>query len=140
MSLLQLWDPFTELDSVHRSFFSNAPNRRLASSVTPVDVYEDEKSVVLSAELPGVKAKDVHVEVHEGVLTLRAERKMEQEDKRDGYHRVERSYGKIERSFRMPETVDPEKVDADLSDGVLKVTLTKREAPQPKRISVKSKN
>ena len=86
----------------------------------------------MRAELPGARAEDVHVSVDNDILTVRGERKLEQEDKRAGYHRIERSYGSFARSFALPANVDGEHVDAEMRDGVLTVRLPK------KRIEVKS--
>ena len=83
--------------------------------------------------------EDVTISVENNVLTLSGERKLEREDKREGYHRIESSYGTFTRSFVLPESADAEKVDANLSDGVLTVRIPKRPEAAPKRIEVKTK-
>jgi HSP20 family protein len=101
-----------------------------------VDIYEHDGNIVLKAELPGIDPKDVDVRVENNVLTLRGERKLESEIKRDDYHRVERAYGKFSRSFTLPNVVDTEKIKADFKDGVLQVSLPQREEAKPKQISI----
>lgn len=138
MAMLTNWDPFSEIQRLQEEM-----NRRLNGGTgqafrPAVDIYEDKESIVLTAELPGLKAEDVNIDVHEGVLTLRGERKLEREEKRDGYHRIERSYGKFSRSFSLPEGVDDEQCQADMRDGILRLRLPKKPQPQPKRIQVKS--
>jgi HSP20 family protein len=102
-----------------------------------VDIYEDEDAVTLRAELPGVEPKDVDVRFENGVLTLRGERKLEQEEKRENYHRVERSYGTFTRSFALPGTVDAEKIRAEAKNGILAIVLPKRSEAKPRAIQVK---
>jgi len=87
--------------------------------------------------VPGIARDQVQVEVDDGVLSLRGERKFEKEVKEENYHRVERVYGVFHRSFTLPDSVDPEKVHATLADGVLEVRLGKREQAKPKQIQVK---
>jgi HSP20 family protein len=101
-----------------------------------VDIYEHDNTIVLKAEIPGVDPKDVDIRVENNTLTLRGERKVDQEVKHDNYHRVERAYGQFSRSFTLPNTVDTEKIQAEYKDGVLKVALPKREEAKPKRIQV----
>jgi HSP20 family protein len=92
---------------------------------------------VVTAEIPGIDAKDLDVTLSDGILTVKGEKKQEKEDKGENYHRVERSYGSFHRSFRIPEKVESEKVDASYKDGVLKLTLLKAETSEPKKIEVK---
>jgi HSP20 family protein len=101
-----------------------------------VDIYETDSSVVVKAELPGVQKEAVGVEVKDGVLSLRGERKYEKEVKEENFHRIERSYGTFHRAFSLPTTVDQDKISAVMRDGVLEVTLPKKEAAKPKQISV----
>jgi len=143
MALLTRWDPFRDLqrmqDEVSR-IFDDRLAARGGESVgwTPnVDIYEDEEGVLLRFELAGVEAKDVDVRFENGVLTLRGERKLEREDKRDGYHRVELSYGTFTRSFSLPGTIDAEKIRAESKNGVLSVHLPKKPEAKPKSIQVK---
>jgi HSP20 family protein len=78
----------------------------------------------------------VHLEIDDGVFTLKGERKFEKEDKQDNYHRIERSYGSFHRSFTLPSTVDRDKIKAKYKDGILEVTLPKKEEAKPKSIPV----
>ena len=102
----------------------------------PVDIYEHEGNLVLKAELPGIDPKDVDVRVENNVLTLQGERKFESEVKREEYHRVERAYGTFSRSFTLPNVVDTGNIKAEFKDGVLRVTMPKREEAKPKQISI----
>jgi HSP20 family protein len=101
-----------------------------------VDILERDGNIVLKAELPGVDPKDVDIRVENNTLTLRGERRIDGDAKREDYHRVERSYGAFERSFSLPTVVDTEKIRAEYKDGVLKLTLPKKEEAKPKQISI----
>jgi HSP20 family protein len=101
-----------------------------------VDIYEQEGNLVLKAELPGIDPKDVDVRVENNVLTLRGERKLDTEVKKESYHRVERSYGAFSRSFTLPNVVDTDKIRAEFKDGVLRLVLPKKEEAKPKQISI----
>ena len=103
----------------------------------PVDVYETTNSIVLKADVPDVNKEDVNISVEGNVLTLRGERKRETEVKEKDFYRTERRYGAFSRSFTLPGSVDADKIEADFSGGVLKVTLPKREESKPKQIKVK---
>ena len=102
-----------------------------------IDVSEDENAVTLTAEVPGIGKEDLEVTLDNGVLTLRGEKKGEETTEGVNYHRVERRYGHFERRMRLPEYVDPEKVEAIMKDGVLRITLNKRGQAKLKRIEVK---
>jgi HSP20 family protein len=102
-----------------------------------VDIFEDEEGVALRFELAGVEPKDVDIRFENGMLTLRGERKLEREDKRENYHRVELSYGTFTRSFSLPGTIDAEKIKAESKNGVLTVHLPKKPEAKPKSIQVK---
>jgi HSP20 family protein len=104
--------------------------------VPPVDIYEDEQSIQLKLEVPGIEEKDLDVKVENNVLTISGERKFEKEEKEENFRRVERRYGSFTRSFTLPNTVNPEDVTADYSNGVLKVKLGKRAEAKPKQIKV----
>ncbi|HEY5975925.1 MAG TPA: Hsp20/alpha crystallin family protein [Geobacteraceae bacterium] len=105
----------------------------------PVDIYEDEDSVVIQAEVPDIDQKDIEVKIEDNTLTLRGERKHNREVKKENYHRVERYYGQFQRSFALPHTIDQEKVRANCDKGVLTITLPKREETKPKQINVEVK-
>ena len=123
-----------EMDRVFESFlgpsvFSRTPlsSRAQAAMVDPdIDVRENDKEIVFEAELPGIDEKDVQVAVRDGVLSMKGEKKSERDEKKDTYHLVERSYGSFERSFRLPDSVDEEKIKADFTKGVLRVVVPKR--------------
>jgi HSP20 family protein len=148
---LTRWDPFSELTSLQDRVNqlltpSSAPLWRLGRGVEPtlavpsfipmVDVFEDEDQIVVTAELPGLEEKDVNISLEDRVLTISGERKMENEEKRDNFQRIERSYGRFTRSFTLPATVDEEDVKAEFANGVLKITLGKHEEAKPKQIKI----
>ena len=101
-----------------------------------VDIYENKDQIVLEAELPGMKQEDFDLSIENNVITLRGERKFEKTDETDNYHRVERSYGAFTRSFTLPHTVSAEGATAEYNNGVLRVTLPKREETKARRIQV----
>lgn len=146
--MLIRWNPMRELEALHseidRLFGEVFPTRAGArgdiGGWTPnVDIYEDKDAITISVDLPGVNQKDVKLNIDNNVLTLSSERKLEHEDKKDNYHRIERFYGTFSRSFSLPNTVDVEKIDAHMENGVLKITLPKREEAKPKQIEIKVK-
>lgn len=102
-----------------------------------VDIYEDTDAFLLKVELPEVNKDEVKVNLDDNRLSISGERKVEHEDKREGYHRVERSYGQFYRSFTLPPNVNAEAISAEFKDGVLRLTLPKREEAKPKQINVK---
>jgi HSP20 family protein len=106
--------------------------------VPAIDVAEDDESLTLTAEVPGMKSEDLDVTVDNGVLTLRGEKREEQTKEGGGYHRVERRYGQFERRIRLPNYVDPEKIDASYKDGVLRLVMPKMEAAKTKSIQIKA--
>jgi HSP20 family protein len=116
---------------------ASAEQQEAAPSWAPaVDIYEQGTDIVLKAELPGVDPKDVDIRLENNVLSLRGQRKLEGEVKRESYHRVERSYGSFSRSFTLPTVVDQAAIKAEFKDGLLQVTLPKREEAKPKQIQV----
>jgi HSP20 family protein len=119
---------FEDFDRVFGS--ASAPSWREpgTGAWTPgVDIVENEKSILLRVDLPGIEEKDIDIQVADGTLTLKAERKFEKETKDGNYHRVERAYGSFERSFSLPENVDGDNIAAAYNKGVLEVTLPKVE-------------
>ncbi|HLH38700.1 MAG TPA: Hsp20/alpha crystallin family protein [Bryobacteraceae bacterium] len=109
--------------------------------VPPVDIKETENELILKADIPDIDMKDIDVRMENGTLMLRGERKFEDsKDGSGGWHRVERSYGTFERVFALPDTVDPENVKADYKNGVLTVTLPKKEVAKPRQIKVQFSN
>ena len=104
-----------------------------------VDIYETENDLVLKADLPEVSQKDIDVRVENQTLTIAGERKFEKEDSTKGFHRIERAYGNFVRSFAVPNTFDTDKISAEFHNGVLTVTLPKKEAAKPRQVKVEVK-
>jgi HSP20 family protein len=102
----------------------------------PVDIYETGEAFILKAELPGLSKDDLQIELHENRLTLRGERKWEADAKEGQSHRRERAYGRFERSFWLPASVDAEKIQATFKDGVLELRIPKSETAKPKQITI----
>jgi len=101
-----------------------------------VDIVENDQALVLTADVPGVRMEDVEIKIEDGTLSFSGKREFQKEDKNGGYHRIERSYGSFHRAFALPETVDFEQVSASYDNGVLKITLPKKEVAKPKTIKV----
>jgi HSP20 family protein len=151
MNALTRWNPFQEMEDVQRrmsSLLDWSPFRRSnltaeQESITVpewaplVDIAEDEKEYLIKVELPEVQKDEVQVTVDNGTLTISGERKAEKETKGRRFHRVERYYGRFERSFSIPENVEANTVKAEFKDGLLRVHLAKSEQARPKRIEVK---
>jgi HSP20 family protein len=144
------WEPFRDLlttqDRFNRLFnqtFSNVfgeEDGKLGTWSPAVDIYENEQSIVLKAELPGIDPKDVEVRVENNTLYLRGQRKFENEVKEENYHRIERSYGSFTRTFALPGTVNAENVSAEYKGGILTLTMPKREEAKPKTIKISVSN
>lgn len=147
------FDPFRELDrlqnEVNRLFegYQGTPAERGNNSggalqsagrlwSPSVDVMENENEIVLHAELPGLKQEDIDIELTGETLTLRGERKFENEERKDNYVRVERSYGRFQRSFTIGVPIQHDKVSASYRDGVLEVHVPKSEATKPRKVQV----
>lgn len=137
------WDPYREvqalqnrMNSLFRDMSGENDPLAAASFVPAVDVYEDEKKVLLKLEVPGIDQKDLDVRVENHTLTVKGERKFENEEKEENFHRIERRYGSFYRAFTLPTTVDTENVKADYQNGVLKLELAKKPEAQPKQIKV----
>ncbi|HLJ45739.1 MAG TPA: Hsp20/alpha crystallin family protein [Bryobacteraceae bacterium] len=121
--------------------FQDTVNRLLVPStgrpwVPPVDIFETENEWVLKADLPDVKLEQVDIQIENGTLSLKGERKFQKDESSKGYRQVERAYGSFARYFSLPDTVDAEKVHADYATGVLTVTLPKKEVAKPRSIKV----
>jgi HSP20 family protein len=138
------WDPFREVQALQnrvnalfRDFSGDGDNPMAAANFVPaVDIYEDEKKVVLKLEVPGIEEKDLDVRVENNTLTVKGERKLEKEEKEENFHRIERRYGSFFRAFTLPTTVDSENIGAQYNAGVLKLELKKKPEAQPKQIKV----
>ncbi|MBI5375642.1 MAG: Hsp20/alpha crystallin family protein [Candidatus Schekmanbacteria bacterium] len=144
------WDPFRDMvtirDRMNKLFddvFSKSDLTKehdLDGLWSPsVDIYETDESVVLKAELPEVEEKDIEIKLEDNVLTLKGERKLEKEAKKENYYRMERAYGAFSRAFSIPSRVDQENVTANFKDGVLKITMSKKKEAQEKKIEISSK-
>lgn len=131
-------DPFSELNRLHNEF-SRAAEPQRAAWAPSVDISENPEAIVVHAELAGIKAEDVKIDVENNVLTLRGERKSETKKDEGTAHRVERFYGTFSRQFLLPRTVDAEKIEANLADGVLTVRLPKRTEVKPRQITVNAR-
>ncbi len=134
--LLPSQDRFNRLfDETLSRFFQDGD---LASrSWSPVvDLYETDQNLVLKAELPGVNAKDLEVRVEDHTRNLKGERKFENEVKKSNYRRIERAYGTFSRSFALPGSIDPDEVTAEYKNGILTLTIAKREEAKPKTIKI----
>jgi HSP20 family protein len=146
MSIVR-YDPFRDLrtlqEEVNRLFSTNLTRAFGDEGIgrgawaPSVDIYENKDQIVLEAELPGMKQEEFDLSIENNVITLRGERKFDKTDETDSYHRVERSYGAFTRSFTLPQTVSAESATAEYTNGVLRVTLPKREETKARRIEVK---
>ena len=144
MAMMARWDPFRELARVQEEMSRTLGDDRLqfraGDSVgwTPAcDIYEDGEEIVVRPDLAGVEPKDVEIRFENGVLTLKGERELQKEDKRENYHRLEMSYGTFTRAFSLPATIDSEKIRAESKQGVLLIHLPKKPEAKPKSIQVK---
>jgi HSP20 family protein len=106
----------------------------------PVDIYETENELVLKADVPEIDPKNVAIQMENGTLTLKGERRFEEQGNGRGFHRIERGYGSFVRAFSLPDTVEPDKVKADYKNGVLTVVLPKKEVAKPRTINVEVSN
>src|SRR5712672_3654360 len=149
MTLLTRWEPFREFSTMQdrmnrmnrlfrESYSSEAPEEALTTTnfAPAVDIYEDEHTITLKLDVPGVEEKDIDVRIQDNTLTVHGERKIEKEEKEENYRRVERQYGSFTRTFNLPTTVDAEKVSANYDKGVLKISLPKKAEAKPKQIKV----
>jgi len=148
MSLMR-YTPFSEFETVpNLRIFQDTMNRLFAEPngrpwVPPVDIKETENELIFKADIPDIEMKDINLQIENGTLTLKGERKFAAttgDKKEGGWHRVERSYGTFERVFTLPETVDVEHVKADYKNGTLTVTLPKKEVAKPRQIKVEVSN
>ncbi len=147
MTMITRWDPFHELNTItdrmnrlfQDSFGQTGRGEEglvTANFVPAVDIYEDEHSVTVKMEVPGIEQKDIDVRLENNTLTVRGERKFEKDEKEENFHRIERRYGSFYRAFTLPNTLDPDKVQADYDNGVLKIKLAKKAEAKPKQIKV----
>jgi HSP20 family protein len=146
MTVMTRWDPLRDLATlqnrinriVRESYSPEGPEEALTTTTFAplVDIYEDEHTVTLKMEVPGIDEKDIDVRIENTTLTVYGERKFEKEEKEENFRRVERQYGRFTRSFTLPSSVDPGQVSADYEKGVLKIKLAKKAEAKPKQIKV----
>lgn len=151
MSDINRWEPARELagfrnemDRMFRDFFGGrggGAQITTAGAWAPVlDVEENDDAYELHVEVPGVKAEDLEVSMDEGVLSISGERRFYEEKSSEGFHRIERSYGRFSRSVRLPGRVEPEQIQATYRDGILDVRVPKAPESKPRRIEVKAES
>jgi HSP20 family protein len=149
MTLLTRWEPLREFSAMQdrmsrmnrlfrESYSPEGPEEALTTTsfAPPVDIYEDEHTITLKMEVPGIDEKDIDVRLENNTLTVHGERKIEKEEKEENFRRIERQYGSFTRSFTLPSSVDPGQVSANYDKGVLKITLAKKADAKPKQIKV----
>src|SRR6266571_4817477 len=149
MTLLTRWEPLREFSTMQdrmnrmnrlfrESYSPEGPEEALTTTsfAPPVDIYEDEHTITLKLEVPGIDEKDIDVRIEGNTLSVHGERKIEKEEKEENFRRVERQYGSFTRNFTLPTTVDSEKVTATYDKGVLKIALPKKAEAKPKQIKV----
>jgi HSP20 family protein len=138
------WEPLKDLMHLQErmnklfdeTFSRGTPDQEAGVWLPAVDIMEKGDEIMLTMELPGVDQKAIDIKVEGDVLTIKGERRLEEETKRADYHRLERPYGRFSRSFSLPDTVEQEKIKASHKDGILRVILPKKEETKPKQIKV----
>lgn len=147
MALIR-WEPSRELNSLQsemnrlfNTFFGDVPAAEGSGGtfrrwIPAMDLVETDDHFVLRADLPGLGEEDVSIELEDNVLTVSGERKTEHEDRREGYHRVERSSGRFSRALTLPEGVDAEAIQASFDRGVLEVRVPKPEKRKPRKVEI----
>ena len=146
MTLLARWAPLRDMATlqnrinrfVRESYSPEGPEEALTTTTfaPSVDIYEDEHTITLQMEVPGIDEKDIDVRIEDNTLTVHGERKMEKEQKEENFRRIERQYGSFTRSFTLPSSVDRGQVSAEYEKGVLKIKLAKKAEAKPKQIKV----
>ena len=143
MTTSDRWEPFrgsspdSQLNRLFNDFFGRvSQDQNLTTWAPAVDIYEGEHELVVKADLPDIKPEELDVRVENNILTIRGERKFEKKVDEKSYLRVERAYGSFARSFSLANTVNTEAIKADYKDGVLTLSIPKREEAKPKQIKV----
>lgn len=143
MSTLNRWEPFrsnvgleSQVNRIFNELFDRSQESNLTAWAPAVDIVESEHELVVKADLPDVKPEELDIRVENNILTIRGERKFEKKVDEKNYLRVERSYGSFARSFSLANTVNSEAIKGDYKDGVLTLTIPKREEAKPKQIKV----
>jgi len=142
---LVTYEPMNILNQLRREmdrlFETEQPSGSMVTAadwVPAVDIKETDKAFIITADVPGVDPKDIEVNMENGVLTIRGERKEEKEEEKEGYKRIERVRGTFYRRFTLPDTADAEKISAKSRNGVLEITIPKQEKVQPRKIEVEA--
>ncbi len=130
----ELWDLRREVDRLFREFIEGPRNMVYLPAL---DIYEDEDKIVIEADIPGVKKEDIKISVEDNILTIKAEKKKEEKAEEKDIVYEEIAYGLYAREIDLPHTVDTEKIEAEYKDGVLKISLPKKEEVKPKQIEIK---
>ena len=143
MNALNRFEPFrstsgleSQVGRIFNELFDRSQESNLTSWAPAVDIFENEHELVVKADLPDVKPEELDIRVENNILTIRGERKFEKKVDEKNYLRVERAYGSFARSFALANTVNSEAIKADYKDGVLTLTIPKREEAKPKQIKV----
>lgn len=141
------WEPFDEfmtlrnrMNRLWNRFGEDTDEPMLTAKWSPTaDIYETKDAFIVKAEIPGIDEKDIDVEIENGVLTIQGERNFEQKTDNKDFHRIERSYGKFMRAFTMPQNINADRIMAVYNNGVLEVTVPKKEEAKPKKIQLEVK-
>lgn len=139
MTTITRIDPFRELATLFENFTETgtAKDRLMEGSfVPPVDIYEGEHNLVLKLEVPGVNEEDLNIQIENNILTVQGKKSFQKEEKEENFHRIERRYGSFVRTFRLPNTIDADRIEATYDKGVLNVVLAKKAEAKPKQIKV----
>ena len=134
---LSSWRPFLtdDVDNFAERFFPNTAGTDGFSSPN-IDLYDDKEDLVVRAEIPGANEKDIDVSLEDGILSIKGERKLENEDNKDNYYKIERSYGSFSRSFKLPVEVKTGDAKASYKNGMLEIRIPKEEKAKPKKIEI----
>ena len=142
LTRFERWDPFDELSALRNRMdrlwtrMATEDEPAMANWAPTADVVETKNEILIRAELPGIDEKKIDVEIEGGMLTIKGEREAEKESEEKGYRRIERSYGSFLRSFTLPPNVNPEKINANFTNGLLEVHLPKKEEAKPRAVKV----
>ncbi|MBC7196004.1 MAG: Hsp20/alpha crystallin family protein [Deferribacterales bacterium] len=141
------WDPFKDIMSlqerINKIFDETVQQDRKSQYgdwYPPVDIFEKEDGITIIMEIPGVSENDIDLQITDGVLTVRGEKKLPYEKSNENFYRLERNFGKFARSFSLPNTVDQNKVKAGLKEGILKIEIGKKDEIKPKVIKVEKED
>lgn len=134
------WDPFKEIENMSRSVFGDAWANNPSLFAPTTDVYvEDDSHMIVEAHLPGYNDKDVDINVHEGILEVRAEKHEQEEDKKKRRYVMRESSSSFYRRIRLPKNADANKIEAHMDEGLLKIVVPFKELPKPTKIAIKAK-